>query len=237
MFHGHEDGSVRLQGERVGLAHHRAGQETPRHAHAAACLHVVLRGVYVEHSRTGTVVACPGDVVFKQPEVEHWNLFGTVGAETLRCELTSEWKAAGIGTLLTTDRIGLERCRRVGRALRRSAHDVRASTLAAIAPQTELLDFLRRHFRERIVLSDVARCLHVDRSHLTRQFTRDFGASPQNYVACKRVAWTAERLALGASDLADIALAAGFCDESHCIRTFKRLLGLTPLRWSRRVRW
>jgi AraC-like DNA-binding protein len=234
-MHGKELGRANLGGARLGLVRHGDGQETPRHAHAHACLHIVLRGVYVEHSSVQTVVACAGDVVFKEPEVEHWNDFGSTGAESLRFELPGS-ETVGLCELEPSDAAGLQRALQLGRALR-AVSGAREPTRLWIRPETELLVRLRRDFRSRLDLGALAGELGVHRSHLTRQFTRAFGCSPQTYVALKRTAWAAEELTRSGDTLAAIAAEAGFADQSHCTRTFKRVFGATPSHWSRRARW
>ena len=46
-----------------------------------------------------------------------------------------------------------------------------------------------------------------------------------------RVRHVCERLADLEVPLADLALEAGFADQSHCTRVFKRLTGTTPGAW------
>jgi AraC-like DNA-binding protein len=41
---------------------------------------------------------------------------------------------------------------------------------------------------------------------------------------------------ISGSSLADAALAAGFADQSHMSRQFKRAYGLTPARWAAALR-
>lgn len=229
MMYGTELARAPWEAGRLGRVQHAAHQVTPRHGHDHACLHVVLRGLYVEHSRACTIVAGPGDLVCKEPQVEHSNHFGTTGAESLRFELPDPAVLAALRTELASAE-GLER-------MLRRAGVLGPSERHAVAPQVRLLRLLRHAFRDPVVLGELAVRLGVHRSHLTRQFTRDFGCSPQAYVALKRAAWAAEELARGGDTLAAIAHAAGFADQAHLTRTFKRAFGATPGRWSRRARW
>ena len=132
--------------------------------------------------------------------------------------------------------------RDVGRALRAPSTRLQpvagalCSTPTRIPPEVELLVRLRRGFRERLSIGELAGELGAHRSHLTRQFKRAFGSSPQAFVMLKRCAWTAEQLTRDADTLTAIASAAGFADQSHCIRAFRRAFGTTPSRWGRLAR-
>jgi AraC-like DNA-binding protein len=236
MVHAQELGRSQLGDCRLALIRHGAGQEIARHGHEHGLTHVVLRGLYVECSAAGTVVACPGDVVFKEPQVEHSNHFGSIGAESLRFELPGDAAPEVKKLVATGGAADIERLLRLARRLRGGDAAPTTASPPRDSPQAKLLVRLRRRFRSRLVLGELARKIGVDRCHLTRQFTREFGCSPQTYVTLKRVAWTAQELARGGDTMGAIALAAGFADQSHCIRAFKRAFGATPSRWSREVR-
>jgi transcriptional regulator GlxA family with amidase domain len=51
-----------------------------------------------------------------------------------------------------------------------------------------------------------------------------------------RLTWAAGRLTDSDDGIAQIALDAGFYDQSHFTRTFKRHFGLTPLAYRRAAR-
>ncbi|GAA1748079.1 AraC family transcriptional regulator [Aeromicrobium alkaliterrae] len=71
--------------------------------------------------------------------------------------------------------------------------------------------------------------LGVNASHLTRSFTLAYGIAPHQYVVGRRVQ-RARRLLLGGSSVAEAAVGAGFHDQSHLTRHFRRVLGTTPAR-------
>jgi AraC-like DNA-binding protein len=74
----------------------------------------------------------------------------------------------------------------------------------------------------------------LDRSvpHLVRSFTRQFGLSPHAYVIGRRVE-VARRLLLAGNAPADVATAAGFYDQAHFTRHFKRHTSVTPAEFAR----
>jgi AraC-like DNA-binding protein len=69
----------------------------------------------------------------------------------------------------------------------------------------------------------------VHPAHLSRAFRRHEGRTPTALIQRRRVEHVWRRLCRpGAPSLADIALEAGFSDQSHCTRVFKRLVGIPP---------
>jgi AraC family transcriptional regulator len=84
------------------------------------------------------------------------------------------------------------------------------------------------HFAEPLPLADVARRVGVHPVHLARTFRRVHQITFAGYVRHTRVEFARRELAASESPLGDIAVAAGFCDQSHFSRLFKRYTGLTP---------
>ena len=70
----------------------------------------------------------------------------------------------------------------------------------------------------------------LDRFSLARQFQRQFGTSPHRYLIMRRLERARTMIHAGMT-LADIAAAAGFVDQSHFSRHFKKAFGMTPGQW------
>jgi AraC family transcriptional regulator len=65
--------------------------------------------------------------------------------------------------------------------------------------------------------------------HFARQLKRATGLPPHQYVIARRVERAKQLLQAGTDlSLAEVALHAGFCDQSQFSRHFKRLVGVTP---------
>ena len=77
-------------------------------------------------------------------------------------------------------------------------------------------------------LADVARRVGVHPVHLARTFRRVHQITFAGYVRHVRIEFARRELAASDAPLGDIAVAAGFCDQSHFSRLFKRYTGLTP---------
>jgi len=80
-------------------------------------------------------------------------------------------------------------------------------------------------------IADVAAELGAHPSHLTRSFTRAYGMPPHRYLISRRVDH-ARRLLVDGWKPADAAASAGFHDQAHLTRHFRRILGTTPARFA-----
>jgi AraC family transcriptional regulator len=100
----------------------------------------------------------------------------------------------------------------------------------------EARDLLHDRRGERLLVADVAGAVGVHPVHLARTFRLHYGTPVGTYLRSLRLAWAAGRLTDTGDDIAQIALAAGFFDQSHFTRTFKRQFGLTPLAYRKAAR-
>jgi AraC family transcriptional regulator len=67
--------------------------------------------------------------------------------------------------------------------------------------------------------------------HLARTFRARYGISVGEYGRRVRIEWAAAEIARGESSLAAVATEAGFADQSHFTRLFRRYVGTTPARF------
>jgi AraC-like DNA-binding protein len=84
-------------------------------------------------------------------------------------------------------------------------------------------------------IADLADDLGTSRFALLRRFKSDFGVTPHAFLLRLRVERARDRLARG-GDLAEVAQDLGFADQPHFTRVFKKIVGITPGDYARRVR-
>lgn len=82
-----------------------------------------------------------------------------------------------------------------------------------------------------VTLQEAADLLGATRSALVHSFGRRFGMSPHRYVVSRRLD-AARALLLHGVPAAQVAVAAGFHDQAHLSRHFRRLLGVPPGAWA-----
>src|SRR5262249_24547687 len=86
-------------------------------------------------------------------------------------------------------------------------------------------ELLHDEFRQRRTLDAIAGSVGVHPAHLARVFRRQHGCTIGDYVRRLRVEYACHRLRTSDTSLATVALAAGFSDQSHFSRIFKRQTG------------
>ncbi|MCB1755881.1 MAG: helix-turn-helix domain-containing protein [Gammaproteobacteria bacterium] len=96
-------------------------------------------------------------------------------------------------------------------------------------PQTlkELAAYLDRHAVEDIALEDLCDFSGYSAGHLIRSFKQYFGLTPHAYLINRRIQLGRHALKNGAP-IVEAALNAGFADQPHFQRAFKRLMAATP---------
>jgi len=92
-------------------------------------------------------------------------------------------------------------------------------------------ELLRERVGDRLGLAELAASVGVHPTHLARAFRARYGLSVGEYGRRLRLAWAAAQLAGGDTPLATIATEAGFADQAHFTRLFKRQVGTTPARY------
>jgi AraC-like DNA-binding protein len=94
-----------------------------------------------------------------------------------------------------------------------------------------LRELLDARVRAGLSLDQAATLLHSHPTHLVRAFSREYGLPPHLYLTGRRVELARRHLLAGLPP-AEAAVQAGFYDQSHLTRHFRRMLGTTPTRYA-----
>jgi AraC family transcriptional regulator len=229
---------------RLALRQYEEHDRLPRHTHGEAFVTIIMEGGFREES-AGSILECgPHDVVVHAPEDRHVNYF--TGRRT-RC-LSVQGGAFDRNSLLASPvsaSIALKFVREFRAPDVLSAMVVEAMMLELFVAAERQRDERRppcwltnvratidRHFQEPLTLTDLAQSVDVHPGHLARVFRHHYGTTVGETMRGLRVAYALQRLESSAP-LYDIALDAGFADQSHFTRTFRRATGMTPARYRR----
>lgn len=243
----------------VRLAHLEA---TKRADHVDEHSHDDAHFVLATHGRYITTAAGPETegpaLVFNPPGVVHRDRFLDGGGYFLAVSFeAADWRAlADAGRVAAIDALRLTGpvARRAALRLTRSllARDAEALSLEglslelaaqALAPTVDSdkrpswLDraetFLADAFDQPIGVADLAEIAGVHPVHLARGYRRWLGAAPGDRLRTRRLERAADLLMRGRDPIGEIALASGFCDQSHLNRQFVRAYGVTPGEFAR----
>lgn len=90
--------------------------------------------------------------------------------------------------------------------------------------------YLEEHFQREVTLKELSAQVNLSPYHLHRSFCRQIGIPPHAYQIQLRLL-RAKALLRKRWPLSHVAYAAGFADQSHLTRIFKRFTGTTPARY------
>ncbi len=82
-------------------------------------------------------------------------------------------------------------------------------------------------------VTELASACGLSKSHFSTAFRASFGCPPHRWIVIRRVERAKHLLLTSQRRLCDIALEAGFADQSHLTRMFTRCAGQSPAAWRR----
>jgi AraC family transcriptional regulator len=92
-------------------------------------------------------------------------------------------------------------------------------------------DYIEANLSNSITLADLAAIANVSCSHFSRAFRASTGIGAHRYIVRQRIEQAKQLLTEGKMSIAEIALAAGFGNQSHLTTRFRREVGTTPARF------
>ncbi len=81
---------------------------------------------------------------------------------------------------------------------------------------------------QRVKIETLAKLANLSVCYFVRALKQSVGVPPHGYLMRRRVERTLELLSRTDMSISEIALAAGFSDQSHCARRFRQHVGVSP---------
>jgi len=238
--------------------YHAQTRRLPAHSHELPFFALLLDGDYREtychHQRDFG----PFDVSFRPAGVPHQDMVGPRGVRFFEIEIRPVWQKRlqeypfGLqrahddcygGPLLwlgmklfcetrqPVERESLQIESLLAELLGQVASMPGEKTKEAPSWMRRIVDKLKAEFCERLTLDQLSREAGVHPVHLSRVFRELLGEGIGEYTHRLRVHSACRQMLAPEARLAEISVAAGFADQSHFHRTFRKLTGMSPGRF------
>src|SRR5919198_6044617 len=103
--------------------------------------------------------------------------------------------------------------------------------MAFLPPDRHLLrakDLADARYFEPLTVDDLARAAGLSRAHFSREFSREFGESPQAYLLTRRLERAAALLRTTDHSVADVCFSVGLQSVGSFTSSFTRTYGVSP---------
>lgn len=227
--------------------------EIPRHTHEDAHFIFVINGHYVTSASDVTPLSKSSTLIFNPAGTTHRDRFDANGGRFLAVSLKPEvtrtqseinfidrpvgfsdgqvpwlaWKLYNefqirdeVSGLIMTGLV-FEMFGHIQRSRVRFAHTV--PTWLRLAHE-----LIHDRFVEPLTVKEIAQAVDAHPVYLVRAFRKQYGMTVGEYLRKLRIEFACRQLSDTRAPLSQIATIAGFYDQSHFTRTFKKLTGLTP---------
>jgi len=232
---------------------HHGARKLPKHSHELASFHLLLAGDYRESKGARTIELNPFTTIFDPGRIPHSDEIGPSGLHIFTVELQEQWldrlREYGATPNSSVGQPGSELSWLAAR-LYREYHQRRCCSALAIeglvmemlalvgnsqvlekrppAWLPRVVELLQTNFHQNLTLKYVASEIGVHPVHLSKIFRQFCHQGIGDYLHELRVKFVCEQLAIPDINLASVATAAGFSDQSHLTRVFKQFTGMTP---------
>lgn len=94
--------------------------------------------------------------------------------------------------------------------------------------------YIHEYYADNIHLDDLMSISGLSRFHLIKVYRMRFGLPPHQYLNNLRIEKSKQLLSKGMPST-DVAYAVGYFDQSHFIRHFKKMVGVTPKAYTKQI--
>lgn len=224
-----------------------------KHFHDRSSVVIATGGICVSAIGSAQLQMLPGDVVVEPAGETHANQFGSAGTDVIILQPDPhaiETFEPCEQLLSTGGRIREAALRPLAQRIHRElaepdafsnlALDAAALEFVATAARASLsrranrrwfgslVEYMHEEVLSMPTIAELSAVAGIHPAHLSREFRRVYRTSPVTYMRRLRIEWAAQELRTTDAPVSQIAAAAGFADQSHFTRVFRRFTGTTP---------
>ncbi len=101
---------------------------------------------------------------------------------------------------------------------------------------SKIIEFLEQNFAQKIYVEDLAEMAFMSLRNFQRIFKKAVGSTPSQYLMQIRLQRARRLLRSSSLSVADIAAQTGLTDSNYFIKSFKKELGITPVKFRMRYK-
>jgi len=257
-WHGRNLAIREVAGLRLAENSYPAGYKTRRHSHDAPLFCLVKEGSLTQTYGRKTREGQPMTLIGLAPDEVHEDNFHNSGTRVFIIEIGQSWMARVLEHSTLFDEsmhfrgglvpwLALRLYNEFQQADQLSLLSIEGLALELIAETArnysrpperrpsrwliQVKELLHERFSETLTLEKIAKAVEIHPVHLARGFHQCYGCTIGEYVRRRRIEFASREILSCDVPLSQIALRAGFCDQSHFSRVFKRLMGVTPVKF------
>jgi AraC family transcriptional regulator len=241
---------------------HTSPRKLPSHAHELSFFALLLEGEYGERYERRDMQFRPFTVHFRPAGIPHQDEIGPRGVRFFEIEIRPSWRerlaecsaaldlahddckggpllwlgmkmyrefrgCAGVDELFVESMLA----EMLGQVARMRRENIKQPP----AWMERILEKLAAEYCERLTLDELSREAGVHPVHLSRVFRKYTGDGIGDYVHRLRIRAACEQMLVPELSMAEISMNAGFADQSHFTRAFRKTTGMTPAAFREQV--
>jgi AraC family transcriptional regulator len=229
----------------------------PKHLHEVGCFSLMTYGSLTENYQGRSLEWTAQGVGFNPPDEEHSNVVHSKGARFFIIELSQKWNSDARDRQIEFGSAAVYKAGTLNWLANRLYHEARFADdvsplaieglalemMAEISRQsrfdkastppwlTQAREIIHDRFAETLTTSAIAEAVGVHPVRLARAFRNSYHSTIGDHVRRIRVEFACSELSGSAHPLSEIAANAGFCDQAHLTRVFKKFTGVTPAQY------
>jgi AraC family transcriptional regulator len=228
---------------------YQPGMHLPAHGHNYSYVSFVLEGAYQENHHHRSEDCSTGSLIFHPGDEIHSNNFQSVESRCLNLHLNFDETLVDVDfskrknsksrlAVALTTKIYREICNPDPVSeliLDGLAFELLGETLRIGCEKKQIPAWLKQvqemihsSFQQNLTIADLAGEAGVHPVHLSRTFRKFYRCTAGEYLRTVRIDFACQKLRTTDLEIADVALQAGFWDQSAFAKSFKRVTGCTP---------
>lgn len=232
----------------------------PKHSHEYSYFCFVLQGVYTEFYGSREIACKPSTLTFRPSGGIHEDQFHNQDGRVFVIEISPAWlEKLRQNSLQLSDKIDYRNgfLKQLAARLNREFHQKDNASLLAIEGLTveimaeasrrsnnakegrlpvwlkQARELLHERFSEHLTLEQIATEVGIHPVHLATVFRQKYHCTIGEYIRRLRIEYACREILKGQNTFANIALDAGFANQSHFSKSFKRQIGCTPAEYKK----